>query len=112
MGLARHSRQLHLPGNHSDAAMLGALLDHPDDRARIGDATPMKRIGSAEEIARVVVFRASDDASYINGAILPVDGGWSALWPEPALLPVVTLQAGRHSRPVVTQASRHSRIAA
>ena len=59
--------------------MVGNLLDDPDGRARLGDATPMKRIGVSDEIARVALFLASDESSYINGAILPVDGGWSAL---------------------------------
>jgi len=38
---------------------------------------PMKRIGKPEDIARVVVFLASDDAAYITGQVLTVDGGLS-----------------------------------
>jgi len=59
--------------------MVGSLVNDPDGRARLGDATPMKRIGVSDEIAHVAVFLASSEASYVNGAILPVDGGWSAL---------------------------------
>ena len=35
---------------------------------------PMKRVGEPEEVAKAVLFLASDLASYVNGAILGVDG--------------------------------------
>jgi NAD(P)-dependent dehydrogenase (short-subunit alcohol dehydrogenase family) len=38
-------------------------------------ATPMNRIGTPDEIAKAVVFLASDDSSYITGIELFVDGG-------------------------------------
>lgn len=41
--------------------------------------TPLKRMGKAEEIASVVLFLASDAASYISGATIMVDGGWTAI---------------------------------
>ncbi len=37
---------------------------------------PLKRMGKSEEIAKVVLFLSSDLSSYVNGAIIPVDGGW------------------------------------
>jgi NAD(P)-dependent dehydrogenase (short-subunit alcohol dehydrogenase family) len=39
---------------------------------------PMGRIGEPIEVARAILFLASDDASFITGAILPVDGGYLA----------------------------------
>ena len=39
---------------------------------------PMGRMGTAEEIAGVAAFLASADASFINGAVIPVDGGYTA----------------------------------
>ena len=38
---------------------------------------PMKRMGEAEEVAKLVAFLASEDASYITGAVIPIDGGAS-----------------------------------
>lgn len=46
-----------------------------DRRDEIAKAVPMGRFCSAEEIAEVVSFIASDAASYISGALIPVDGG-------------------------------------
>ncbi|MBI3577557.1 3-oxoacyl-ACP reductase FabG [Candidatus Gottesmanbacteria bacterium] len=41
------------------------------------EATPLKRIGTPEEIARPILFLVSDDANYITGEVLVVDGGYS-----------------------------------
>ncbi|MEY2689835.1 MAG: 3-oxoacyl-ACP reductase FabG [Pseudomonadota bacterium] len=43
--------------------------------AQMRDEVPMKRLGRPEEIANVYAFLASDEASYVNGAVLEVAGG-------------------------------------
>ena len=48
--------------------------------AQMADATiPMGRLAQPEEVARVVLFLASDDASYMTGAVVPVDAGYTAV---------------------------------
>ena len=44
-------------------------------QAEILDQVPLKRMASAEEVAAAVLFLASEQAAYITGAVLPVDGG-------------------------------------
>jgi len=39
---------------------------------------PMGRLGEPQEVAQAIAFLASDEASFITGAILPVDGGYLA----------------------------------
>ena len=44
----------------------------------IAKRCPMGRAAEPEEVAKAIVFLASDDADFITGAVLPVDGGWLA----------------------------------
>ena len=46
-----------------------------------GATVPLGRIGTPEEVARCALFLASDEASYVTGANLVIDGGWSAVLP-------------------------------
>lgn len=47
----------------------------PDRAHRLAHMVPMKRVGSAEEIANAIVWLISDEASYVTGATLDVSGG-------------------------------------
>lgn len=56
------------------------MTSHLDDAARAYyvDQTPLGRTATLEEVASVVRFLMSDEASYVNGAVIPVDGGLTA----------------------------------
>ncbi len=56
-----------------DTAMNGHLS--PKELAALGEEAPLCRIGRPEEVAQAIYFLASDQASYITGQVLPVDGG-------------------------------------
>jgi len=60
------------PG-YIETSMTNELSD--EQKAAIVERVPMGRVGSPEEVARVVQFLASPAASYITGAAIPVDGG-------------------------------------
>jgi NAD(P)-dependent dehydrogenase (short-subunit alcohol dehydrogenase family) len=47
----------------------------PDRAHRLSHMVPMKRVGSAEEVANAVVWLMSDESSYVTSAILDVSGG-------------------------------------
>ena len=44
------------------------------------ERTPLRRLGVPADVGRVAVFLASDDASYINGTTITLDGGSMAVW--------------------------------
>lgn len=50
-----------------------------DWKERLKDLTPMKRMASADEVARAAIFLVSDDASFVTGTQLVVDGGLTAV---------------------------------
>ena len=56
-----------------------AVLDTPKFQDFAKTHVPMERYGKPGELDAAVVFLASDEASYVNGVILPVDGGFTAV---------------------------------
>jgi NAD(P)-dependent dehydrogenase (short-subunit alcohol dehydrogenase family) len=53
-------------------------LPNPSEaRAIYESLTPQGRFASPEEMASAILFLASDDASYLTGAVIPIDGGFS-----------------------------------
>jgi NAD(P)-dependent dehydrogenase (short-subunit alcohol dehydrogenase family) len=62
----------------TDTDMLDRFTGNPQRKAAMASAVPLGRAGRPEEIARVIVFVASDAASFLTGQIVAVDGGKSA----------------------------------
>jgi NAD(P)-dependent dehydrogenase (short-subunit alcohol dehydrogenase family) len=62
----------------TDSSMVTRFTGTPEKKAALVTTVPMGRLGLTEELANAIVFIASDEASFVNGHILNVDGGKSA----------------------------------
>jgi len=58
--------------------MIKSYLDYPETRKVLDDRQPLNRIGEPIDVANAAVYLASDEASWVSGIILNVDGGKSA----------------------------------
>ena len=65
------------PGT-TDTGMLTRFTNTDDNKAALVSTVPVKRLATPEEIAHVIAFVASANASYMTGASIPVDGGMIA----------------------------------
>jgi NAD(P)-dependent dehydrogenase (short-subunit alcohol dehydrogenase family) len=66
------------PG-YIDSPMVSRLAQEGKlDLERLQNRTPLARLGQAPEVGHAAAFLLSDASSYVSGAILPVDGGWTA----------------------------------
>jgi NAD(P)-dependent dehydrogenase (short-subunit alcohol dehydrogenase family) len=67
------------PGTIATELAAKAVLTSEEAKARVMSRTPMRRLGTPDEIADVVAYLASDAASYLTGEIITADGGRMAL---------------------------------
>ncbi|MFZ0736445.1 MAG: glucose 1-dehydrogenase [Candidatus Acidiferrales bacterium] len=65
------------PGT-TDTGMLTRFTSTDENKAALLSTVPIKRLAAPEEIAHVIAFVASENASYMTGAFIPVDGGMIA----------------------------------
>ena len=59
------------------------LRDDPEYDAHWGQVVPVGRAATPEDAAAAAVYLCSDEAGYVNGTTLMVDGGWHAYGPTP-----------------------------
>ena len=62
-----------------ETPMLDLVYTSPEARAQRRDAIPMGRLGNMDDVAKGVLFLASDEASYMTGSELVIDGGYTAM---------------------------------
>ena len=92
-GLTRALAVDHGPdGIRTNAVALGSIstaryeayrAQHPEVDEQMAVLHPLGRVGAAVEVADAVAFLLSDQAGFVNGAVLPVDGGRAVNGPDP-----------------------------
>jgi len=80
MGLAHHGIRVNAIGPGTiETALIGPVMKDEAARRMLLSRTPMRRLGQPSEVARVAVFLACEDSSYITGHTIYPDGGRMAL---------------------------------
>lgn len=77
--LANNLGQRNIRVNALAAGWIGSVMDTDDIFNVSRGLTPLRRLGEGKEIASVVSFLASPDASFVNGQVVIVDGGYSGV---------------------------------
>jgi len=77
--LANNSGTLGVRVNAVAAGWIGGVMDTDEVFNMSRSITPLGRLGSADEIAATVAYLISDEASFINGAVIVADGGYSGV---------------------------------
>ena len=71
------------PGPIASEGFLAYLNSVEGMKQKMEEGVPVQRLGQPEDIAHAALFLASDEASYISGVVVPVDGGISSRYPTP-----------------------------
>jgi NAD(P)-dependent dehydrogenase (short-subunit alcohol dehydrogenase family) len=61
-----------------DTPMASGLINNPEALTQIMTAYPLGRYGTPEEVAKLILYLASDESAWVTGSIFPIDGGMTA----------------------------------
>jgi len=84
-----------VPGPIDETEGMRRLAPTPGARQTVLRSVPLGRMGRTEDIAAAALLLTSPLASYINGAVLPVDGGWSLGGDSVSMAAILAEMAGR-----------------
>ena len=78
-----------IPGPIDGTEGMRRLAPSPQAMEAVRQSVPMKRVGVPADVANLCLYLGSEYASYVSGAVIPVDGGWLLNMPGTALDPVL-----------------------